>query len=580
MAERQLLISLQIRGFQAQPLVDGYPISTPPAAAATAASPLAAMLAGLQRLSIKYGYNEPDVLGVGRLVGACSSLTRLQLRGGTLCRDRSFREFTHLQQDANHGATLMEALQQAAPASASGTAGCLLPHLRHLEVAEGSYEVLHTWIERLELSGLTSLAISNIFVDDPVDLSCLAACPGLQELLLERHGKNRRWAVDPLQLTLPDGLTQATCLTKLVLGYNWGGGWWGDDSEEVVPPVVWELTQLLHLDIHNWRLEQTPEQVSTLKQLTHLSVKGTGLGLLPSDLGTLLPQLQVLDVSMTEVEAIPELPRLTCLYAGDSQITSMSAVSHLVLLRELHQHGYNPMKGALDGITKLANLEVLELGIKHATIVGPSNGLPRLRHVNIKGEGGGDNPLQVASRLLGSAGQLTYLSLNCITAGQVEELQQLGVLPVLQELHMRAVGGASLMAASAWLQQQPHLTALHLSKFDLAQLGVLPAQLLSLFIRAMTDTVISSPSLEESLVPLTNLRSLEIDAGRYEHGPGLHLPAWLSTFQHLQEFGCDHAIPGWEVLQQLPVLRRIGTGVRPVVPLLCAAPHLCWAGWS
>jgi hypothetical protein len=577
MADRHMLISLEIVGPQAQLLVDGDPTSRPAAAAAAASSTI--MLAGLHRLAITYTYNDSDVLGVGRLVGSCSGLTQLQLRGGTVCTDRIYKFSYIQQQDDVSSTTLLEGWEQAAaaPASASGTPGRLLPHLRDLEVAEGNPAFIHAWIDRLEVSGLTSLAMRNISADDPVDLSCLAACSGLKELVLQGHRTNVNLGEDPLQLSLPEELTQATALTKLVLGYKWGGCFdeEGTTEEEVVPPVVWELTQLRHLDISHWRIEQLPESVSTLRHLTYLNVRGTGMWELPSELSSWTPQLQVLDVSYSMIQGVPRLPWLTCLIGQDAYLREMNTVDHLLLLRELYASKY-PMVGPLDGITKLTALEVLELGIEDGAAVGPTIELPRLRRMKIEGGGADDNPLQIANRLLGSAGQLTYLSLNCITAGQVEELQQLGVLPVLKELHLGAMEGASLVAPSEWLQQHPHLTALHLSGFDVAQLGVLPAQLLSLSVKA--GTVVSCAGLRDSLVPLTGLRSLAFSADKFSWH-GLQLPPWLSTLQHLTEIACDSATSGFEVLQQLPLLRRLRTRVE-AVPMLCAAPNLCWASCS
>jgi Leucine-rich repeat (LRR) protein len=110
-----------------------------------------------------------------------------------------------------------------------------------------------------------------------------------------------------------DELTQLTALTKLVVS--------NCKVDGPVPPGVWTLTQLCHLDVSSsWEQQQLPEHITCLKQLTYLGLSGTGLQELPADLGTWLPQLVECVMMWHQGDSDPaHLTRLTSLNASCCQ---------------------------------------------------------------------------------------------------------------------------------------------------------------------------------------------------------------------------------------------------------------------
>lgn len=169
-------------------------------------------------------------------------------------------------------------------------------------------------------------------------------------------------------------------------------------------------------------------------------------------------------------------------------------------------------------------------------------------------------------------------------------LGQLGVLPQLRELCLGGHGMPRLGAALPWVQQQPALTSLKVLHCVVrgVELLQLPYQLEVLDL----DRCSLSADHPAALDGLRRLRALHLEFVGLEQ-----LPPWLSSLTRLEvltmsychysavsdwlqmaeEMGRDCPIQeGWEVLAQLPVLRRVaipkGTGGH----VLQHAPHLCW----
>jgi Leucine-rich repeat (LRR) protein len=329
-------------------------------------------------------------------------------------------------------------------------------------------------------------------------------------------------------------------------------------------------------------LEDIPSSISQLQQLQQLNLFRTKVQQLPEELGTWLPQLRVLEARRTEFPTIPHsLSRLTCLVADDSCVTELSAVEHLVALKCLHLESISP---PLQALSRLVALETLCLGLwcrlseQEAAAVCIPGPLPNLRSLTVEAETG--IPAGGLQVLVG-AEQLTHLRVEVHAESgqendQLAALWETGVLPQLQQLVIMCDGGEYppvLQAAAAipWLEQQPQLTSLRISGCLLKALELeqLPCQLEALDFRCckLAD---DDPGV---LTHLTRLHTLKLPVAG-------EVPQWLEYLKRLEElhvwtrwFVDGVQLTGWEVLAQLPLLRR-GKGLQEAFPY---APHLCWS---
>jgi Leucine-rich repeat (LRR) protein len=351
----------------------------------------------------------------------------------------------------------------------------------------------------------------------------------------------------------------------------------GCPLEDMLDPGVCMLTQLRHLYLAgSWDLEELPSEVSSLRHLTLLDVSDTRLQELPAELGTWMPQLEVLVIAHSRMSVLPDhLDRLTSLDAESCPIHSLAAVEHLTGLKELQLFDaiLNP---PWEAISKLARLETLVLSlVEGGAAVSPSS-LPFLRKLSLSAQ----DPFQVAAQLVGCGEHLTRLMLVGVLRPEeqlVPDFGQLGVLPVLQELVVCGFGLPRLVAASTWLQQQPRLTWLRLDQqghVGEPAAWALPPQLQEL---QLFGSVIPS-ELPASLAQLTGLSQLCLCKAHFNQ-----LPGWLSRLTRLENLKVSSIMGqfyGWQVLAELPLLRRLeGSSNVPIVmaPLLRRAPHLCWA---
>jgi Leucine-rich repeat (LRR) protein len=390
------------------------------------------------------------------------------------------------------------------------------------------------------------------------ELQGLSACSGLRELV----GGSYAW-----NLPLPTDATRLSALTYLRL--------FGD----VVPPVVWELTTLRRLELCGgegaWDI---PDSLSNLRQLRVLRISGEATEELPAELGTWLPHLEELLVSDTAIRSLPPgLTRVT--YLSASAIHQVSEVTHLAALNRLELDTYY-LEPPLQPLSQLTALKALSLGLyedgeePQQCMLAP---LPSLRSLEVRGW----KPLQVAQvqGVVVSAQQLTRLCIEVSLAPEeVARLGQVGVLPQLQQLqlghmpidskHDFAHWDAS--AAIPWLQQQPRLTSLTLVGCPVPGLLLqqLPPQLEELDIRQGAWLTDPPPTVAQ----LSRLRKLALSVEK-------HLPAWVSNLSSLEELRVSgwQVAGDWQVLAQLPVLRRVELPQPVKAQALCHAPHSCWS---
>jgi hypothetical protein len=320
---------LKMDASQAQHLASDPPAAAAVAsgAAAAASDVLAATLGRLRRLRVISIQDSSQVAHLGRLLRAATGLTQLVLE---------LYPANSVDPSNPCGPLLeeMQATQPAATAAAAAAAGggaagevdirCprhLLPALRHLEVPVRFLGLLKAWLGQQGVAAqLTHLSLSCAAAGE-VDLDCLTACRGLQQLVVKNCDADR-----PMQL--PADLSRVTTLTSLELP------WWHLPE---VAPVVWTLTQLRQLSLpSNNLVGRIPSDISCLRQLQQLDISAGYVEELPQQLGAWLPQLEGLEVGSTGIATLPPgLTRLTRLGADRSWIVRVESVAALVGLKDL-----------------------------------------------------------------------------------------------------------------------------------------------------------------------------------------------------------------------------------------------------
>jgi hypothetical protein len=547
---------MQISAAQAEHLL------TSSTTAAAAAAGLASTLAALRCLSVELGPDPCSLRHAGRLVGSCSGLTKLELlkeRGHWVCDGTSVVE--GLDEVAAAHAAPAAAAEGSGGGTSQGGGSRQPPYLQHLDIGGPLPGFVTYWMGCPQAAALTTLCLSATAVRG-VHMPSLAACSNLRELVLEWQGGVGKGSGVSVQSPFPDELTQLTSLTKLVMDSSGLKG--------PVPAVVWALTQLRHLSMR-WchDLLELPPEISSLKQLTFLDIGGTKQDGAASQLAAWLPQLEVLAMEDSPRVGAGELTRLTRLTRLTCSADAAAAVDGLGQLKEAHLNVWDPyLAPPLTPLGRLTALEVLSLGLEEGGVaLGPCL-LPSLRRLDLIA----DNPAHVAHQLLGPALHLTHLRLTTCGEEQEGAILQLGMLPVLKELDCSWI---DVLGAGPWLQQHPHLTKLHLhDPYEIRKglpLPQLPPQLQDLYLSGNID----HSDVPQALVQLTGLRVFKVC-----NDDRLPLPSWVSQLSSLERLDASDATfsTGWEALSNMPLLRRIDVGDDgDIVPLLCAAPHLCWA---
>ena len=154
------------------------------------------------------------------------------------------------------------------------------------------------------------------------------------------------------------------------------------------PIDIWELTNLVTLDLSQGELYEIPEGISKLAKLERLDLSRNNLYKLPRDFVT-LSNLTSLDLSMNEFDSIPieitQLKKLESLYLATNQIKELSTELYkLTNLKTLNLQS-NRISEIPLGIRGLENLEILRIGGRNLrTIPEEIAELKKLRRLEIK----------------------------------------------------------------------------------------------------------------------------------------------------------------------------------------------------
>ena len=280
------------------------------------------------------------------------------------------------------------------------------------------------------LAGLSHLLRLTLEVDERVDLSFLRAMTHLEELALDE--------CDDLS-----SLAGLASLKKLVLG--------GRHVEPDLEPLR-GLVGMRHLGLGGLKRDPTdvvrslrslvvlhlsriavPVSLAALADLTELEELEVILGSV-TDLPALrhFPKLRVLNLSLTDVRAVPplrDLPRLEELKLSQTALTGLAGVEHGLELRKLEvgpsdARAFSDL-GPLAGLTKL---EVLGLdSIDHLVDLSPLRGLTALRLLYLA---------DCAARDLTPLAGLTSLEDLSLSGTPIEDLGPLAGLPKLRWLRL------------------------------------------------------------------------------------------------------------------------------------------------
>jgi hypothetical protein len=530
------------------------------------------MLAGLRSLKVEDIVDNPEQLQyVGRLVGSCSSVSKLTLEATYHAMDT-----TPLLQGVEDAAAAVAAAAAAGALSSTGMSrASLMPALRHLELVKPMPGLVDGWASRVGCSQLRTLVLST-GASRSSDLGCLTGCSMLRELEVQERADWWRPRDARGVLVLPAQLTQLKALTKLTVA--------NCNVDERLQPVLWRLTQLCHLSLAGCRsgaFQHVSSEISSLRSLRSLVLSHCFVVPLGEQLGRWLPKLEQLHCFISRITEHPQpqdLGHLTSLTSVACRVTSVADVEHLLQLKELRLL-YRPAAPPYPGLGRLTALEVLDIDVSEGSAVVAASPLPCLRVLDLTA---GD-PVRVASQLLGQAQHLTHLTLwgHKARVGGGAQLGVLSVLPVLKQLALYSWHHGNMVGAGAWLQQQPQLTSLVLrwhGKEMLSHLGAFPHQLqhLCLHVEYVDEYEHEVPGgLPESVTQLTRLHTLHLDTD------GSQLPPWLSSLTSLQVLiaPSDTLLHHWEVVGKLPLLRHVEEfpfAWAPLAPVLRDAPHLCW----
>jgi Leucine-rich repeat (LRR) protein len=377
----------------------------------------------------------------------------------------------------------------------------------------------------------------------------MAGLKGLKELTLDGA-----WP-DP-----PKVPSSISLLTKLQL--------LGPPADAGALQAVCAHTTLQHLSLPGAAVEELPDTLASLKQLTCLVLTGSSISKLPGQLGVWLPRLQRLEVGKCKLAAVPTtLTSLTHLDMSSSTAARLTLPTTLTTLKELviSQGAFKRMPKCISGLTALEHLDVSFC--KALTSLSILQPLARLRHLNLIGV----NQCEAASyTVLGALQQLTYLGLQSCPAPACAALAGSEPLVALQQLHVCCLGPSSVSALGPWLSRLTALTWLSMAGSRIGvkeQLLFLPAQLQEV---ALYDMYLSRlPS------GISQLRGLQVlHCGR---NSGLRLlPAWLSQLHHLETLDLHGTEVSTEqqVLAHMPALRCVRVSPWNAARVYGGAAHL------
>ncbi|MBD2329954.1 COR domain-containing protein [Alkalinema sp. FACHB-956] len=200
-----------------------------------------------------------------------------------------------------------------------------------------------------------------------------------------------------------------------------------------LPDSIGQLTNLTQLNLYNNQLTELPDSIGQLTNLTQLNLYNNQLTELPDSIGQLtnLTQLNLYNNQLTELpDSIGQLTNLTQLNLYNNQLTELpDSIGKLTNIKTLDLHD-NKLVGLPDSIAQLSNLAILDISLNELKnlpdSIGQLHGLVTLYLSN--------NQLK---NIPESIGRLTNLTALYINSNKLETLPRLvGKLIKLQTFNL------------------------------------------------------------------------------------------------------------------------------------------------
>jgi len=141
-----------------------------------------------------------------------------------------------------------------------------------------------------------------------------------------------------------------------------------------IPPEVFQLKYLQHLDLRYNRLVYVPGEISKLKNLKGLYLNNNRLRELPDEISR-LQNIQVLKLDNNRIKRLPEdlggLKELRYLYSSGNQLKSLPASLFQLQQLKVLNLSNNRLETLPDEISRLNHLEVLDLTENHLVRLPP-----------------------------------------------------------------------------------------------------------------------------------------------------------------------------------------------------------------
>ena len=324
---------------------------------------------------------------------------------------------------------------------------------------------------------------------------------------------------------LPPELWQLTNLQELYLNNN---------QLSQIPPELEQLTNLQRLDLDNNQLSQLPPELWQLTNLQELYLNNNQLSQLPPEIGQ-LTNLQTLWLSNNRLEKIPpeigELASLQKLRLDQNQLSQLPPeLWRLTNLQRLDLNN-NQFSQLPPEIGQLINLQTLYLYSSQLSQLPPEFWqLTNLQELYLH-----DNQL---SQLPAEIGQLTNLQELYLNNNQLSQLPaEIGQLTNLQKLYL---DNNQLSQLPAELWQLTNLQTLWLSNNQLSQIPPEFGQLSNLQELYLNNNQLSQ--IPPELGQLTNLQELGLDNNKLSE-----IPSELGQLTNLRRLNLENS-----QLSQLP----------------------------
>jgi Leucine-rich repeat (LRR) protein len=345
------------------------------------------------------------------------------------------------------------------------------------------------------------------------------------------------------------------------------GSWKPIKFSTLLPPEIWEMTNLKGLYVNGTSLTSLPSAIGNLTNLESLTLRNTSLATLPPEIGNLtnlrsldlsgtsitslppeignLTNLQILNLSETNITSLPpeigNLANLKFLYLSGTQITSLPPeianlsnlmtidlsntfitslpheISDLIKLTKFDLSGTS-ITTLLPEIGNLTNLDTLNLsGTQITSLPSEIGKLSNLLDISLS-----NTPITTLPSEIGNLTNLIYLHLS---GTQITTLpSEIGNLTNLDTLNLH---GSSLMSLPPEIGQLMNVYKLDLSETALTSLPPEIGNLTQLPTLTVRGTQITA--LPPEIGNLTNLYSL--DAG---NTPLTSLPPEIANLSNLE----------------------------------------------